>query len=85
MFEQHRQIRNPYPFRTADDMPALAANANAGALGDWRRGYMIVDRLGMVMQRDPFTKKPFVLYYTRRRVGGDVIDFEAIKLLKIAA
>jgi HK97 family phage major capsid protein len=73
-----------YPFRTADDMPALAANANAGALGDWRRGYMIVDRMGMVMQRDPFTKKPFVLYYTRRRVGGDVIDFEAIKLLKIA-
>jgi HK97 family phage major capsid protein len=41
---------------------------------------MIVDRLGIVIQRDPYTSKPFVEFYTRKRVGGDVINFEAIKL-----
>ena len=46
--------------------------------------YQIVDRLGVTTQRDPYTAKPFVEFYTRRRVGGDVVNFEAFKLMKAA-
>lgn len=68
------------PLRMSPTMPTVAANALAVALADWREAYMIVDRLGINVQRDPYTAKPFVEFYTRKRVGGDVVNFEAIKL-----
>lgn len=71
------------PLRMSTSMPTVAANALAGALGDWREAYQIVDRQGITVQRDPYTKKPFVEFYTRRRVGGDVVNFQAIKILAI--
>ena len=55
------------------------------AFGDFRRGYLVVDRQGVRVLRDPFTAKPYVLFYTTKRVGGGVQDFDAIKLLKFAA
>ena len=68
------------PVRMSTSMPTIAANALAVALADWQEAYMIVDRLGITIQRDPFTAKPFVEFYTRKRVGGDVANFEAIKI-----
>lgn len=73
-----------HPIVMADDMPAVAANALAVAYGDFRSGYQIVDRIGIRVLRDPFTAKPQVKFYTTKRVGGDVVNFEAIKLQKIA-
>lgn len=74
-----------YPLVEAEDMPDIAANAFAIAFGDFKRGYLIVDRQGVRVLRDPFTAKPYVLFYTTKRVGGGVQDFDAIKLLKFAA
>jgi len=74
-----------YPVQWAADMPAIAAGALPVAFGDFKAGYTIVDRLGISALRDPYTAKPFVLFYTRKRVGGDVVNFEAIKLLLISA
>lgn len=73
-----------YPVRMAADMPAIAENAYAMALGDWSYAYQIVDRLGITVQRDPFTKKPFVEFYSRKRVGGDVVNYEAYIVGKCA-
>ncbi len=74
-----------YPVRLADDMPVVAADALAVAFGDFREAYTIVDRLGIRILRDAFTAKPFVKFYTTKRVGGDVVNFEAIKIQKVAA
>ena len=74
-----------FPVVEAEDMPDVAANSLSVAFGDFRRGYLIVDRAGVRVLRDPFTAKPYVLFYTTKRVGGGVQDFEAIKLLKFAA
>jgi HK97 family phage major capsid protein len=74
-----------YPVVEAEDMPDIAANAFAIAFGDFRRGYLIVDRQGVRVLRDPFSAKPYVLFYTTKRVGGGVQDFDAIKLMKFAA
>ena len=68
----------------AEDMPALAANSLSLAFGDFQDGYTIVDRLGIRMLRDPYTDKPNVKFYTTKRVGGDVVNFDAIKLMKFA-
>lgn len=68
----------------AEDMPDVAADATAIAFGDFRRGYLVVDRRGVNVLRDPFSSKPYVLFYTTKRVGGGVSDFDAIKLLKFA-
>lgn len=73
-----------YPVYVEDEMPSIEANAFPIAFGDFSRGYVIVDRTGMRMLIDPYTSKPFVKFYTTRRVGGGVQDFNAIKLLKIA-
>ena len=73
-----------FPLRMADDMPAVAANALSIAFGDFRAAYTIVDRLGITVLRDPYTAKPFVKFYTRKRVGGDVTDFDALVLQKIS-
>jgi HK97 family phage major capsid protein len=69
----------------AEDMPDAAANATPIAFGDFARGYLIVDRAGVRVLRDPYSAKPYVLFYTTKRVGGGVQDFDAIKLLKYSA
>lgn len=72
------------PVIQAADMPAPSASSLSVAFGDFAAGYQIVDRAGIRVLRDPFTDKPFVKFYTTKRVGGDVVNFEAIKLLKLA-
>ncbi len=74
-----------FPVVEAEDMPDIAANECAVAFGDFKRGYLIVDRAGMRVLRDPYSAKPYVLFYTTKRVGGGVQDYAAIKLLKFAA
>lgn len=73
-----------FPVAESEDMPDIANNADAIAFGDFRRGYLIVDRLGIRVLRDPYSSKPYVLFYTTKRVGGGVQDFNAIKLLRFA-
>ena len=68
------------PLRMATSMPTVAANALAVALADWKEAYLIVDRLGITVLRDPYTAKPYIKLYTRKRVGGDVVNYQAIKL-----
>ena len=74
-----------FPVVEAEAMPDIAANATALAFGDFRRGYLVVDRAGVRVLRDPYSAKPYVLFYTTKRVGGGVQDYAAIKLLKFAA
>jgi HK97 family phage major capsid protein len=71
-----------FPLIEAEDMPDIATDSFSVAFGDFRRGYLVVDRAGVTVLRDPFTAKPYVLFYTTKRVGGGVQDFDAIKLLK---
>jgi len=73
-----------FPLVEAEDMPDIGAAATAIAFGDFKRGYLIVDRMGVNVLRDPYSAKPYVLFYTTKRVGGGVQDFQAIKLLKFA-
>jgi HK97 family phage major capsid protein len=74
-----------YPLYEAEDMPDVSSGNGAIAFGDFRRGYLIVDRQGVRVLRDPYSAKPYVLFYTTKRVGGGVQDFDAIKVLKAAA
>jgi HK97 family phage major capsid protein len=71
-----------FPVVEAEDMPDIAAGSLSVAFGDFGRGYLVVDRTGIRVLRDPYSAKPYVLFYTTKRVGGGVQDFEAIKLLK---
>jgi HK97 family phage major capsid protein len=73
-----------FPLVDAEDMPDVAANSLSIAFGDFRRGYLIVDRQGVRVLRDPYSAKPYILFYTTKRVGGGVQDFDAIKVLKFA-
>lgn len=73
-----------YPVTEAEDMPAIAANSFSLAFGDLNRAYQIVDRMGTRILRDPYSAKPFVQFYTTKRVGGGARMFEALKLLKFA-
>ncbi len=90
-------LLNPDSFRNGDDkvllgrevvffsdMAAVGADALAIAYGDFGVGYTIVDRIGIRIIRDMYTAKPYVKFYTTKRVGGDVTNFEAIKLYKLA-
>jgi HK97 family phage major capsid protein len=74
-----------FPVTEAEDMPDIAANAYAIAIGNFQAGYLVVDRTGVRVLRDPYSAKPYVLFYTTKRVGGGVQNFEAIKLIKFAA
>lgn len=76
---------NGVPVSVFSDMPAIAAGSLSFAIADWAQAYQIVDRIGFSVLRDPYTSKPYVVFYCRHRVGGDVIDFDAIKILKIKA
>jgi HK97 family phage major capsid protein len=71
-----------FPIAETEDMPEIAEDSFSIAFGDFGRGYLVVDRLGIRILRDPFSAKPYVLFYTTKRVGGGVQDFNAIKLLK---
>ena len=73
-----------FPVSEAEDMPAIAANSLSIAFGDFREAYQIVDRTGIRILRDPFTDKPNIRFYTTKRVGGNVVNFEAIKLMRFA-
>ena len=73
-----------YPVIEAEDMPGIAANSLSIAFGDFGRGYLIVDRIGTRVIRDPFTARPYVGFYATKRTGGAVINSEAIKLVKFA-
>ncbi len=74
-----------YPVIEAEDMPDIAANALPIAFGNFRAGYLIAERSATSILRDPFTNKPFVHFYATKRIGGQVLDSDAIKLLKISA
>ncbi len=71
-----------FPVAESEDMPNIAANAKAIAFGDFGRGYLVVDRAGVRILRDPYSAKPYVLFYTTKRVGGGIQDFDAIKVVK---
>jgi HK97 family phage major capsid protein len=73
-----------FPVIEAEDMPDVSSGSLAIAFGDFYRGYLVVDRSGVTVLRDPYTAKPYVLFYTTKRVGGGVQDYDAIKLLKFA-
>jgi HK97 family phage major capsid protein len=74
-----------YPVTEIEDMPDIATGAFSIAFGDFRRGYLIVDRQGARVLRDPYSAKPYVLFYTTKRVGGGVQNFDAIKAMKFSS
>ncbi len=73
-----------WPVVESEDMPVKAGNSLSIAFGNFKRGYTIVDRMGMRMLRDPYSNKPYVGFYTTKRVGGAVVNSEAIKLIKFS-
>ena len=73
-----------YPVIEAEDMPDVAANALPIAFGNFRNGYIIAERKATSILRDPYTNKPYVNFYATKRIGGQVLDSDAIKLLKVS-
>lgn len=71
-----------YPLAAFEDMPDPGASSLSVAVGDMRAAYQIVDRIGIRVLRDALTNKPFVGFYSTKRVGGDVVNFEALKLIR---
>ncbi|WP_370177314.1 phage major capsid protein [Alteriqipengyuania sp.] len=74
-----------YPVVEAEDMPDIAADEYPIAFGNFRHGYLIAERSATQVLRDPFSNKPFVHFYATKRIGGQVLDSAAIKLLRIEA
>lgn len=74
-----------YPVAAFEDMPNPSSGSFSIAVGDMRAAYQIVDRTGIRVLRDPYTAKPYVLFYTTKRVGGDVVNFEAIKIVRLGS
>jgi HK97 family phage major capsid protein len=74
-----------YGITEGDDLAAISAGAVPVAFGDFRQAYTIVQRRGIRVLRDPFTKKPMVQFDHTARVGGDMVDFDALRVMKIAA
>lgn len=74
-----------YGLAEDENMPDVAANALPILFGDFKRGYLIIDRMGIRVLRDPYTKKPYVLFYTTKRVGGGVQNPECLRALQVAA
>ena len=75
---------NGYPVRVDQYMPALAAGSLSLAFGDFRQAYTIVDRMGIRTLRDPYTAKPYIVFYSTKRTGGGAMNFEAIKFLRFS-
>jgi HK97 family phage major capsid protein len=82
--EKRSQTLMGYPIEIADEMPGLSSKVVTSPVlfGNFKAAYQIVDRAGISTLRDPFTAKPYVEFYTTKRVGGDIINFEALKVLK---
>lgn len=76
---------NGYPVRIDQYMPALGTDSLSLAFGDFAQAYQIVDRTGIRTLRDPFTAKPYVVFYSTKRTGGGALNFEAVKFAKFAA
>lgn len=74
-----------YPVRVDEYMPTLATGSLSLAFGDFRQAYLIVDRMGIRTLRDPFTAKPYVVFYTTKRTGGGAQNTEAVKFLKFSS
>lgn len=74
-----------YPVKIDQYVPALATDSLSLAFGDFREAYTIVDRIGVRTLRDPFTAKPYVVFYSTKRTGGGAVNFEAVKFLKLSA
>ncbi|NRD88308.1 phage major capsid protein [Sphingopyxis sp. BSNA05] len=74
-----------YPVVEAEDMPDIAADSLSIAFGNFRAGYLIAERSATSILRDPFTNKPFVHFYATKRVGGQIMNSEAIKLMQFSA
>ena len=74
-----------YPVMESEDMPDVAANSLSVAFGNFRLGYLIAERSETAILRDPYSNKPFVSFYATKRVGGCVVNSEAIKALKFSA
>jgi HK97 family phage major capsid protein len=74
-----------YPIVIAQDMPALASGSNSMYFGDFKQAYTIIDRIGIRTLRDPYTAKPYVMFYSTRRVGGGLVNSEAIKAINFAS
>lgn len=72
-----------YPVYEVPDMPNVATGAKSIMFGDFKRGYIVVDRTGVRVLRDPFTNKPYVQFYTTKRVGGGLLNPEALKAMNI--
>lgn len=70
-----------YPVTEMEDMPDIGEGNAAIAFGDFKRFYLIADRQGARVLRDPFSAKPYVLFYTTKRVGGGVQNFDAVKVM----
>lgn len=73
------------PVVDVPDMPNVAAGAIAALFGDMRETYLIIDRIGVRILRDPYTNKPYVCFYVTKRTGGGVQNPDAMKAIKIAA
>jgi HK97 family phage major capsid protein len=73
-----------YPVKEVPDMPDVAANSTPILFGDFQQTYLIVDRIGVRVLRDPYTAKPYVLFYTTKRVGGGLLNPEPMRAMKIA-
>ena len=73
------------PVRWSTTMPEVAAGALAVVYADWKQFYMVVDRAGISVLRDPYTRQPFIMFYSRGRYGGDVKNFQAGKVGVVAA
>jgi len=75
-----------YPVVICDDMPSLVSGTASKSIlfGNFKEGYQIVDRTGIRVLRDPYSVKPYVEFYTTHRVGGDMLNFEALKVLNFA-
>lgn len=74
-----------FPVTELAAMPDVAANTIPVVFGDFMMGYLVVDRIGVQVLRDPFTAKPYVQFYTRKRVGGGVLDPTCLRYHKVAA
>lgn len=74
-----------FPVAEAEDMPALGTGSLSMAFGDFREAYLIVDRIGLALLRDPYTAYPYVFFKFRKRVGGGVVNFEAVKFLRFGS
>ena len=73
-----------YGIAENEDMADIATGNASILFGNFKRGYLILDRIGIRVLRDPFTNKPYVHFYTTKRVGGMLVDSNAIKILQQA-